>query len=331
MNISVAMATYNGARFLVEQLDSIAAQTLLPDEIVITDDCSDDGTIAVAENWARSAPMPVRIFRNTERLGYSQNFAKALALATGSYVFISDQDDIWFPEKVRSMVERMEQPDRPLLVVCNQTIANSDAIPTEETSLGRLRTIRRMGNFGVDNLVAGCATAIRTSLLSIVLPNPRESAYDTWIHKVAHGIGRRSVIEEPLQLYRRHSRAVGAGGVLWAPQASSWARLMWGYLQGDSVEVCAQRLCVLDVLATRLGSDIASPLFLSEEERTTRLSHIQKERAFLLDRLRVLVAPFPKRWLGALAIWRTGGYQYASGLRSLLKDCLVGARGKTLT
>ena len=328
MKISVAMATCNGERFLIEQLDSIAAQTLVPDEIVIADDSSDDGTIAVVEDWARSAPLPVRLYRNAERLGYSQNFAKALALATGSYVFISDQDDVWFPEKVRSMVERMEQPDRPLLVVCDQLFANADAVPVGESMLGRLR---RRGSFGVENLVSGCATAIHTSLLSIVLPIPKESAYDSWIHRIAQSIGRRSLIEVPLQLYRRHSGAVGARSVFTAHRASSWATVMWYYLQGDSVDVCARRLRLLDVLAARLSSETASSLFLSEKERTTRLSHIQKEREFLLDRLRVLVAPFPKRWIGALAIWRAGGYQYASGLRSFLKDCLVGARGKTLT
>ncbi len=83
MKISVVMATFNGQEYVAEQLDSIATQTLLPDELLISDDCSEDDTIAVVEQWASSAPIPVRIHRNVERLGYSQNFGNVLGMAGG--------------------------------------------------------------------------------------------------------------------------------------------------------------------------------------------------------------------------------------------------------
>ncbi len=101
--VSVVMCTCNGrSRHLAEQLDSIFAQTLLPMEIVVQDDCSTDGTPELLEEYARKAPDGVafRIFRNTARMGINANFFSAMAKASGDYIATSDQDDIWMPEKL---------------------------------------------------------------------------------------------------------------------------------------------------------------------------------------------------------------------------------------
>ena len=202
MKISVVMATFNGQQYVAEQLDSIAAQTLLPDELLISDDCSEDDTIAVVEQWASSAPIPVRIHRNVERLGYSQNFGNVLGMAGGDYIFMCDQDDVWFPEKIYKMIERMEAPDRPLVLICDQLYADSDCVPTGETVLIRLRT----SGFGGKG-ISGCATVLHRSFLPVVLPIPDQVAFDVWIHKVAQIIRRRAVYVEPLQLFRRHAES----------------------------------------------------------------------------------------------------------------------------
>lgn len=100
MRISIAMATCNGARHLGEQLRSFAVQQRLPDELVVADDASTDGTRDLVEAFARSAPFPVRLVVNPARLGLAGNFGRALSLASGDLVFLSDQDDVWFPEKI---------------------------------------------------------------------------------------------------------------------------------------------------------------------------------------------------------------------------------------
>ena len=86
MKISIAMATYNGGKYLREQLDSFLAQTRLPDELVITDDCSTDDTLAIIETFAATAPFEVRWERNEQNLGYTGNFNKALMKAAGDLV-----------------------------------------------------------------------------------------------------------------------------------------------------------------------------------------------------------------------------------------------------
>src|SRR5690348_8403095 len=95
LSISVAMATYNGARYIREQLDDLAAQTRLPAEVVVCDDESSDGTVAILEHFAASAPFPVHIHRNSERLGYRANFMKCASLCSSDLVAFCDQDDRW--------------------------------------------------------------------------------------------------------------------------------------------------------------------------------------------------------------------------------------------
>lgn len=101
--LSVAIGTYSGAAFLREQLCSIAAQSLPVDEIVICDDCSTDTTCEVIEAFSREHPGVVRLYRNSARLGYPQNFARAIELCWGDIIFLSDQDDVWLSTRVERM------------------------------------------------------------------------------------------------------------------------------------------------------------------------------------------------------------------------------------
>src|SRR5215470_8302349 len=98
--ISVAMCTYNGARFLAEQLGSLAAQSRLPDELVVCDDGSTDESAEIVKDFARHAPFPVRLEVNEENLGATKNFEKAIGLCRGEVIALSDQDDVWYPKKL---------------------------------------------------------------------------------------------------------------------------------------------------------------------------------------------------------------------------------------
>lgn len=109
--VSVVMCTYNGRRFLREQMDSILAQDLKPYEIIVQDDLSTDDTWDLLETYQRDYPGLVKIHRNAERLGFNRNFHTAMLRATGDYIAISDQDDIWFPQKLRRQVEAIGTAD----------------------------------------------------------------------------------------------------------------------------------------------------------------------------------------------------------------------------
>lgn len=109
--VSVVMCTYNGRLFLREQMDSILAQDLKPYEIIVQDDLSTDDTWDLLETYQRDYPGLVKIHRNAERLGFNRNFHTAMLRATGDYIAISDQDDIWFPQKLRRQVEAIGTAD----------------------------------------------------------------------------------------------------------------------------------------------------------------------------------------------------------------------------
>ena len=108
--VSVVMTTYNGAKYIREQIDSILGQTYPLKEIIIQDDGSTDGTPAICEEYARKYPI-IRFIRNEHNLGFNANFKSAAMKATGNYVALSDQDDVWFPEKIAKQVEAIGHHD----------------------------------------------------------------------------------------------------------------------------------------------------------------------------------------------------------------------------
>ena len=130
--ISVAMAAYNGGRFIAQQLESLALQTRPPDELVVSDDCSTDHTVEAIEDFARCCPFPVRLLRQDRNCGPNANFDRAVAACTGDLIFLCDQDDVWLPKKI-AWVERAfaRHPSVGLVV------SNSELVDERLWSLGR--------------------------------------------------------------------------------------------------------------------------------------------------------------------------------------------------
>jgi glycosyltransferase involved in cell wall biosynthesis len=101
--VSIAMCTYNGAKFMAKQLESIINQTYKNLEIVIVDDRSTDDTVAIVEQFAKNDER-IKFYQNETNLGFNKNFEKAVNLTTGDYISISDQDDIWLPTKIEDLL-----------------------------------------------------------------------------------------------------------------------------------------------------------------------------------------------------------------------------------
>src|SRR5215813_4582625 len=130
MKVSIALCTFNGAPYLREQLESFAAQERLPDELVVGDDGSCDGSIQIIEDFSKHAKFPVHIHVNGQKLGVVRNFDETINRCSGDVIFTSDQDDVWMDEKIRLMVSEFEKdPDIGLVF--------SDAIYVDE-DLGSL-------------------------------------------------------------------------------------------------------------------------------------------------------------------------------------------------
>jgi glycosyltransferase involved in cell wall biosynthesis len=131
--ISVALCTYNGERFLPQQLDSVAKQTRLPDELIVCDDRSTDRTVALVREFAASSPYPVRIFENEHNLGFAANFERAIRLCEGDLIALSDQDDIWYPIRLeRSEQEFSAHPQAGLVFYNTDIIYNNNETASQK-------------------------------------------------------------------------------------------------------------------------------------------------------------------------------------------------------
>ena len=130
LRISVAIAAYNGERFLGEQLESLANQTRLPDELIVSDDRSTDRTVDIVRCFAARAPFSVRVLPNDRNLGVNRNFDRAVAACTGDVVFLCDQDDVWLPHKVAEMSALLARHDKVGLVISNSEMVDAALRPT---------------------------------------------------------------------------------------------------------------------------------------------------------------------------------------------------------
>lgn len=198
--ISVCMAVYNGEAYIYEQLKSITNQLSSNDEIIISDDGSNDNTIEIIKSF--SDPR-IKIYYNSFH-NHILNFEFALKQASGDYIFLSDQDDVWLENKVKIMKGYLENYD----VVC------SDCIPTDSNLNPILNSYtnkpveRRKGlltNF-IKNNYLGCCMAFNRRVLLKAVPFPAKLiTHDTWIGLVGEIIGKTKFIGDKLIFFRRHS------------------------------------------------------------------------------------------------------------------------------
>lgn len=199
--ISVCMATYNGALYIREQLISILKQLGPADEVIVSDDGSSDGTIGIVRELNDSR---IHIHENNGNHGYTPNFMNALSFAKGDYIFLSDQDDIWEDNKVNRCVEELQTSiavfhDAIVVDAKNNVINNSikDIRPCYKSFWGNMY---RMGHLG-------CCTAFRRELIIIALPFPpnyKLVSHDDWLVDLSCACGRISQIDDKLIKYRRH-------------------------------------------------------------------------------------------------------------------------------
>lgn len=201
MKISIAMATYNGAQYIQEQLESFIHQTRLPDELIITDDCSTDQTEVIIREFAKTAPFVVEFHRNEKNLGYCGNFNAALMKTAGDLVFLSDQDDVWFPEKIEQMIGVAERNPQALVVMNDAALTDSELKEVGLTKVGQIRS----AGLPIKTFVMGCCCGIRRELLDFCMPIPEGlKAHDNWIVHFAEAVNGKVVFDRVLQYYRRH-------------------------------------------------------------------------------------------------------------------------------
>jgi glycosyltransferase involved in cell wall biosynthesis len=221
LTISLAMCTFNGKRFLGAQLESIGAQSRPPDELVICDDGSSDGSVELIREFARHAPFPTRLVVNERNLGSTRNFEPAILLCQGKIVALADQDDVWYPHK-------LEQIDNAFAQSRSIALAFSDADLIDDNT--RLLGLRLWATFSFNRseqkefanghalnilakhpVVTGATMAFRKELFDLITPIPEGHIHDAWIS---------FLLADPVQFACFLSRSCSTGNM----RRSKWAQ-----------------------------------------------------------------------------------------------------------
>jgi glycosyltransferase involved in cell wall biosynthesis len=217
VTISVALCTFNGERFLRQQLDSILAQSVLPTELILSDDGSTDSTGAILQSSidaARGGAVRVTVLRNTTPIGTVANFQRAIEACTGDLIVLCDQDDVWRPDRLEWMLSQFDSRADLLLLHSDADLIDAEgaALPGslfEALGVGS-STQRRVHAGGAwkvllrRNIVTGATTALRRSLASVALPVPDGWLHDEWLAIVSAATGRMDLTSERLIGYRQH-------------------------------------------------------------------------------------------------------------------------------
>lgn len=210
MKNSVCIATYNGEKYIREQIASILPQLQAGDEIIISDDHSTDQTLEIIKSFKDNRLKIV--FNETEK-GYTNNFENAIKHASGDFIYLSDQDDVWLPNKVAVYSQEFQNYD---FLASNAKIVGENLESTDNQTYFDLRGTS--SGFLSDLIKAkslGCCMAFNRKVLTKILPFPKNKdlcPHDLWILLMSEFYFKSKIIKEPLILYRRHEETASTGG-----------------------------------------------------------------------------------------------------------------------
>jgi glycosyltransferase involved in cell wall biosynthesis len=317
--ISVAMCTFDGAAHLREQLDSIALQTRRPDEVVICDDGSQDATTRIVQAYSKVAPFEIRLYINDPHLGVTRNFAKAIALCDGDLIALSDQDDVWHPDKLKRIEEVFSSSSnvgavfteanfvddrlQPLGLLMSQWLGLSDKGQRDLTKGKSFPVLVRLN-------VAGCTLAFRACFKKACLPIPAICWHDTWIALVIAALADIAFIKEPLVEYRRHQRNQSEAAKLSFRELLTVARN-----RPPVPEMQARRFQLLYDRLHELPEGIIKGGVM--QQISAKIRHLRA-------RQRIISAPsfarLPRLIVEAIALHY---HRYSGGWRSMARDLLI--------
>lgn len=221
--VSVVLATHNGARHIEEQIRSIAAQTLAPSELIVSDDASSDNTIQIVQDIVSDAGLTnkTRVIRNRKALGFRDNFLRACLLAQGDFIAFCDQDDVWRPTKLERCSEYFEDKRVSLIVHA------AELIDDDSNHIGMFRqgirdtTIKSPLSYDPWDTFWGFSIVFRRKLIELIDINERfidyivpseKIAHDRWVTLLGQMVGATAEISEPLVNYRQHSNNLFGDG-----------------------------------------------------------------------------------------------------------------------
>jgi glycosyltransferase involved in cell wall biosynthesis len=318
MKISIVMTVYNGEKYLKDQIDSFLNQTLLPDEIVIADDCSSDKTIEIIEKYKKNYPDKIKIFKNKHNLGFTRNFENAISKSSGDIIFLSDQDDIWYENKIETVIKKFNSNPNINLIIHDADLVNENLKPTNYSKLSQVIS----GFNNTDVFITGALTAFKKNLVKYFLPFPKNLVgHDGFIHFVSKNLNTRIVINDKLQMIRRHADNTSG----WVASSLKKINKFDVFKQqlfskrakhyNDRLEQVIHMINILEKLRFEQHNFSKDTLMLSQIK-------LEKEREALEKRNLLEKKNFFERKLIAFELLIKNQYKYFNGFKSFIRDLL---------
>ena len=209
--VSVAMCTYNGCNHIKEQLESILKQTRKPDEIIVCDDGSTDNTVAIVKQVLSRSSIKYMVVCNSKTLGFRKNFEKTIGLCRGDLIFLSDQDDIWLPDKIEIMANVLEQNKKAILAFHDVSLVDGkrNQLYSSFWKILHFNYKKVLDNnfdiFLLHNVVQGSACVIKKELYDQAIPFSSVAYHDEWLALVALIYGKIIPVNCCLMQYRQEN------------------------------------------------------------------------------------------------------------------------------
>lgn len=317
--ISVALCTYNGELYISEQIQSILKQTLLPDEIIICDDGSTDSTLELLGKVSALSAIPIYIYKNEHNLGSTKNFEKAINLCKGDIIFLADQDDLWYENKIKIFKEFFINHPNVLAAFSNGDMIDArgnnlgytlwDAFKLNAHKQARLNKGKALEVLLKHNVVTGAAMAFRSNYKKLIFPLPDLWIHDGWIVLMLSAVGEIKCIDQPLIRYRQHDKQqVGAV----EPNLRHELRKVKETERSTYLLFARQYLLALERLLS----------FYSEVNNTEKMSLIADKVKHLLIRANI-GRNLNRIIIIAKELVRLNYSRYSNGIRSFLKDLFL--------
>ena len=219
-NVSIVMTTYNGEKYLGEQIDSILSSTYKDFELYIVDDGSQDSTKEILDNYKEKYPDKLHVSYNETNLGVTLNFLNALSKTTAEYIMLCDQDDVWNMDKIARTLKRVKQmeiqfgKELPIAVFTDAYVVDDKLNIIHESFFRSSRLNPRLIDLPhllMENKLIGCTVMINQAVRRILQSNPlpkRAKFHDGWLGLIAASTGKIGFIKDPTLFYRQHSSNV---------------------------------------------------------------------------------------------------------------------------
>ena len=321
------MCTFNGEKYVEAQINSILDQSRVPDEIVICDDGSTDNTINIIQKLSEVSVIPIRLFINKDTLGVTRNFESAILQCSGDVIFLSDQDDVWYKDKILKMTASFERDKNVGMVYCDAVVTDAELSPTGfsvfETrgkSRVELGMLREPYELLYKPNIKGCTMAVSGTYARLALPitefsNKPVWSHDYWLAAILSAVSKVEVFEESLMFYRIHGG--NASGLLQFGRSKSnvkYPRTKTGW-----------RIELYKMFIERLNSLFNQNRSIVMPQIKIYLSVLEKELELLKERKSIFTEQ--NLWIRIIKVFRflfSGKYfRFKSWFRQVVRDIII--------